>query len=45
MGIYGERILPRVINLACGTASANPLRERVCRGLSARSWRSGSDRG
>jgi SAM-dependent methyltransferase len=30
MGIYGERILPRVIDLACGMAPANPLRERVC---------------
>ena len=33
MGIYGERILPRVMNLACGMAPGNPLRERVCGGL------------
>jgi ubiquinone/menaquinone biosynthesis C-methylase UbiE len=33
MGIYGEHVLPRVINLACGMASGNPLRERVCAGL------------
>ena len=33
MGIYGERILPRIINLACGMAPGNPLRERVCGGL------------
>ena len=33
MGLYGERVLPRIINLACGMAQANPLRERVCTGL------------
>jgi ubiquinone/menaquinone biosynthesis C-methylase UbiE len=33
MGIYGERVLPRVINFACGTKSAGPLRRRVCEGL------------
>ena len=34
MGIYGEHVLPRMINLACGMATAKPLRERVCAGLS-----------
>jgi ubiquinone/menaquinone biosynthesis C-methylase UbiE len=34
MGIYGEHVLPRLINLACGMATAEPLRERVCAGLS-----------
>lgn len=33
MGIYGKQVLPRIINLACGMASGNPLRERVCSGL------------
>lgn len=34
MGMYGEHVLPRIIDLACGMATANPLRERVCAGLS-----------
>ena len=33
MGIYGEQVLPRLINVACGMATAEPLRERVCAGL------------
>ena len=33
MGIYGERILPRVINAACGMKMVEPLRRRVCEGL------------
>lgn len=33
MGIYGEHVLPRIINAACGMKSAQPLRERVCGGL------------
>ena len=33
MGIYGERILPRVVNVACALKSAGPLRDRVCEGL------------
>ena len=33
MGIYGEHILPRVVNAACGMKSAEPLRRRVCAGL------------
>lgn len=33
MGFYGERILPRIMNVACGAKSADPLRERVCEGL------------
>jgi ubiquinone/menaquinone biosynthesis C-methylase UbiE len=33
MGFYGERILPRIINAACGIKSAEPLRRRVCEGL------------
>ena len=33
MGVYGEQILPRVVNVACGLKSADPLRTRVCAGL------------
>jgi ubiquinone/menaquinone biosynthesis C-methylase UbiE len=33
MGFYGERILPRIINAACGMKTADPLRQRVCEGL------------
>ncbi|HEU0241206.1 MAG TPA: class I SAM-dependent methyltransferase [Micromonosporaceae bacterium] len=34
MGFYGERVLPRMINVMCGTKAAVPLRRRVCEGLS-----------
>jgi SAM-dependent methyltransferase len=34
MGFYGRRVLPHVINVACGAKSLRPLRERVCAGLS-----------
>ena len=33
MSFYAERILPRIINVACGMKSADPLRQRVCAGL------------
>lgn len=33
MGVYGEQILPRVINVACGLKTVEPLRRRVCEGL------------
>ena len=33
MGIYGERVLPRIINFACGMKAVEPLRRRVCEGL------------
>jgi SAM-dependent methyltransferase len=33
MGIYSERVLPRIINVACGVKSAEPIRRRVCEGL------------
>jgi ubiquinone/menaquinone biosynthesis C-methylase UbiE len=33
MGIYSERVLPRVMNVACGSKQSRPLRERVCAGL------------
>ena len=33
MGFYGERVLPRIINVACGMKASEPLRRRVCDGL------------
>ena len=34
MGIYGDQVLPRVINVICGMKVTEPLRQRVCEGLS-----------
>jgi len=33
MGLYGEQVLPRIINVACGLRTVEPLRRRVCAGL------------
>lgn len=33
MGLYGEHVLPRIINAACGMKTNDPLRRRVCAGL------------
>ena len=33
MAIYGEHVLPRIINVACSTKVTKPLRRRVCEGL------------
>jgi ubiquinone/menaquinone biosynthesis C-methylase UbiE len=33
MGLYGEHILPRIIDAACGMKMTEPLRRRVCAGL------------
>jgi len=33
MGLYGERVLPRVIDVACGLKTVEPLRRRACEGL------------
>ena len=33
MGVYGEHVLPRIIDAACGMKNADPLRERACAGL------------
>jgi ubiquinone/menaquinone biosynthesis C-methylase UbiE len=33
VGFYGEQIVPRIINKACGIKTAEPLRRRVCEGL------------
>lgn len=36
MGIYAEQVLPRMLDVVCGTKSSNPLRERACAGLRGR---------
>jgi SAM-dependent methyltransferase len=33
IGLYGEQILPRIVNVACGAKNNEPLRRRVCDGL------------
>ncbi|HEY4095924.1 MAG TPA: class I SAM-dependent methyltransferase [Baekduia sp.] len=33
MGLYGDHVLPRIVNVACGMKASDPLRERVCAGL------------
>lgn len=33
MGVYGEQVLPRIVNAACGMKGVAPLRCRVCDGL------------
>ena len=33
MGIYGDKVLPRIIDKVCGMKISEPLRERVCAGL------------
>ncbi len=33
MGFYGDRVLPRIVNVACGMKSNNEQRSRVCEGL------------
>ena len=33
MGVYGDHVLPRVINVACGLKANHPHRQRVCAGL------------
>ena len=33
MGLYADRVLPRVINVACGMSAAEPFRQRVAAGL------------
>jgi ubiquinone/menaquinone biosynthesis C-methylase UbiE len=33
MGTYARQVVPRLVNVACGTKFAEPLRRRVCQGL------------
>lgn len=32
-GIYAQRVLPRIVDVACGTKASSLLRRRVCAGL------------
>ena len=41
MGLYGEQVLPRIIDVACGTKVAVPLRQRVCEHLHGRALEMG----
>ena len=34
MGIYRDHVLPRIVDATCGLQDIEPLRERVCAGLS-----------
>jgi ubiquinone/menaquinone biosynthesis C-methylase UbiE len=36
VGVYADRVLPRIMNVACGTKQSRPLRQRVCAGLQGR---------
>jgi SAM-dependent methyltransferase len=36
MSLYADRVLPRVVDLACGVKATQPLRARVCAGLHGR---------
>jgi ubiquinone/menaquinone biosynthesis C-methylase UbiE len=36
MGLYRDRVLPRIVNVACGMKANRPMRERVCTGLAGR---------
>ncbi|KAA8884081.1 class I SAM-dependent methyltransferase [Nocardia colli] len=36
MGFYGDRVVPRIVDVACGMRFNEPLRERVCSGLRGR---------
>src|SRR5918992_5687810 len=33
MGVYGEQVLPRIVNVACNVKAANAQRRKVCAGL------------
>ncbi|HET8822175.1 MAG TPA: class I SAM-dependent methyltransferase [Thermoleophilaceae bacterium] len=33
IGFYDDKVLPRIVNVACGMKGAAPIRERVCEGL------------
>ncbi|HEY5266162.1 MAG TPA: class I SAM-dependent methyltransferase [Acidimicrobiales bacterium] len=36
MGFYGQKILPRIIDKACGVEALAPWRQKVCEGLSGK---------
>ena len=33
VGLYNDRVLPRILNASCGSRKLDPLRRRVCQGL------------
>jgi ubiquinone/menaquinone biosynthesis C-methylase UbiE len=33
LGLYNDRLLPRILNASCGSQKLDPLRQRVCAGL------------
>ena len=33
MGVYSDRVLPRILNASCSSKKLDPLRQRVCLGL------------
>lgn len=33
MGLWGRHVVPRIVDVACGTKQAHEVRERVCAGL------------
>ena len=33
MGLYGEHVLPRIVDVACGLKGVEPTRRRVCERL------------
>jgi SAM-dependent methyltransferase len=33
MGFYSDRVVPRLVNLTCGSRMVDPLRRRACEGL------------
>src|SRR5688500_6944264 len=33
MGVYGEHVLPRIVDVACSMKAAEPQRRRACEGL------------
>ena len=43
MGMYGERMLPRIVNMACGQQDMRPLRRRACASLAGDVRLSGLD--
>jgi SAM-dependent methyltransferase len=34
VGLYGQQVVPRIMNVLCGVKALQPLRSRVCAGLS-----------
>ncbi|WP_067564954.1 class I SAM-dependent methyltransferase [Nocardia acidivorans] len=36
MGIYENHVLPRIVDLSCGSAMLDPVREQTCEGLHGR---------